>query len=195
MAGFDELLSLLLVDKAAPACAAHCGRESGECPMESACRVADLILGNAPNVRLGFSSAARHIVERDQCTTISSFNAFARSFEARSQTDMSMAEYLDSCRTDPMRYANAAERLLAAIGEPQMIDTAKDPRLGRIFSNRTIRGYPAFAGFCGMEDTIERIVGVLPACGAGPGGAQADPLSARPGRRRQVVARRAARSR
>ncbi len=63
------------------------------------------------------------------------FNAFARSYEARSETDMSMAEYLESCRGDPMRYANAAERLLAAIGEPQMIDTAKDPRLGRIFLN------------------------------------------------------------
>jgi serine protein kinase len=87
------------------------------------------------------------------------FSAVARSFEARSQTDLSMAEYLESCRTDPMRYANAAERLLAAIGEPQMIDTAKDRRLGRIFSNRTIRGYPAFADFHGMEDTIERIVG------------------------------------
>ena len=57
------------------------------------------------------------------------FNAFARSFEVRSETDMSMAEYLESCRGDPMRYANAAERLLAAIGEPQMIDTAKDARL------------------------------------------------------------------
>src|ERR1700756_4061729 len=87
------------------------------------------------------------------------FNAFARSFEARSQTDMSMAEYLESCRGDPMRYANAAERLLAAIGEPQMIDTAKDARLGRIFFNRTMRTYPAFSGFHGMEDTIERIVG------------------------------------
>src|SRR5512132_1223111 len=87
------------------------------------------------------------------------FNAFARSYEARSETDMSMAEYLESCRGDPMRYANAAERLLAAIGEPQMIDTAKDPRLGRIFLNRTMRLYPAFAGFYGMEDTIERIVG------------------------------------
>jgi PrkA AAA domain len=72
---------------------------------------------------------------------------------------MSMAEYLESCRGDPMRYANAAERLLAAIGEPQMIDTAKDPRLGRIFLNRTMRAYPAFAGFHGMEETIERIVG------------------------------------
>src|ERR1700691_3819387 len=86
------------------------------------------------------------------------FNAFARSFEARSETDMSMAEYLESCRDDPMRYATAAERLLAAIGEPQMIDTAKAPRLGRIFLNRTIRIYPAFAGFFGMEETIERIV-------------------------------------
>src|ERR1700754_3173754 len=87
------------------------------------------------------------------------FNAFARSFEARSQTDMSMAEYLESCRNDPLRYANAAERLLAAIGEPQMVDTAKDARLGRIFLNRTMRTYPAFTGFHGMEETIERIVG------------------------------------
>src|SRR6202162_4342173 len=91
--------------------------------------------------------------------TDSLFNACARSYEARSETDMSMAEYLESCRDDPMRYANAAERLLAAIGEPQMIDTAKDARLGRIFLNRTMRAYPAFAGFYGMEETIERIVG------------------------------------
>src|SRR6202790_3504495 len=86
------------------------------------------------------------------------FNAFAKSFEARSGTDMPMAEYLEACRGDPMRYANAAERLLAAIGEPQMIDTARHPRLGRIFLNRTIRTYPAFEGFYGMEETIERIV-------------------------------------
>jgi serine protein kinase len=57
------------------------------------------------------------------------------------------------CDTPTQRSA-----LLAAIGEPQMIDTAKDPRLGRIFLNRTIRVYPAFAGFYGMEETIERIV-------------------------------------
>jgi serine protein kinase len=86
------------------------------------------------------------------------FNAFARSFEARRETDMPIGEYLEACRTDPMRYANAAERILAAIGEPQMVDTAKDPRLGRIFLNRTIRVYPAFSGFYGMEETIERIV-------------------------------------
>jgi serine protein kinase len=86
------------------------------------------------------------------------FNAFVRSFEARRETEMSLPEYLDGCRSDPMRYASATERLLAAIGEPQIIDTAKDARLGRIFLNRTIRAYPAFAGFYGMEETIERIV-------------------------------------
>src|ERR1051325_2492482 len=54
----------------------------------------------------------------------------------------------------------AAERLLKAIGDPIMVDTAQDPRLGRIFMNRTIKVYPAFADdFFGMEDTIERIVG------------------------------------
>ena len=51
------------------------------------------------------------------------------------------------------------ERILAAIGEPTVVDTAKDARLGRIFMNRTIRVYPAFADdFFGMEETVERIV-------------------------------------
>ena len=40
-----------------------------------------------------------------------------------------------------------------------MIDTAKDPRLGRIFLNRTMRAYPAYAGFHGMEETIEHSPG------------------------------------
>jgi predicted Ser/Thr protein kinase len=34
-------------------------------------------------------------------------------------------------------------------------------RLDRIFMNRTIRMYPAFSEFYGMEETIERIVGFL----------------------------------
>ncbi len=55
-------------------------------------------------------------------------------------------------------YASAPERILDAIGKPEFIDTARDPRLGRIFMNRTIRTYPAFSEFYGMEETIERIV-------------------------------------
>ncbi|MCI0754581.1 PrkA family serine protein kinase [Teichococcus vastitatis] len=79
--------------------------------------------------------------------------------EQRREVEMSLADYLEQCRTDPGCYASAAERMLRAIGEPETINTAKDARLGRIFLNRTIRVYPAFAEFHGMEDTIERIVG------------------------------------
>jgi len=87
------------------------------------------------------------------------FSAYTRSYETRRESEMSLAEYLEACRADPMMYASAAERLLAAIGEPEMVDTSKDARLGRIFMNRTIRVYPAFSEFYGMEETIERIVG------------------------------------
>ena len=87
------------------------------------------------------------------------FADYARAYEFRRETDMSISEFLEACRTDPGHYASAPERILQAIGEPTVVDTAKDVRLGRIFLNRTIRTYPAFAEFYGMEETIERIVG------------------------------------
>jgi serine protein kinase len=86
------------------------------------------------------------------------FESYARTFEARRETIMTLPEYLEGCRDNPLMHASAHERLLAAIGEPEMIDTSKDQRLGRIFMNRTLRVYPAFAEFYGMEETIERIV-------------------------------------
>lgn len=86
------------------------------------------------------------------------FSEFTRNYEARRQAEMTLEEYLRGCRGDPMMYASAPERLLAAIGEPEIIDTSKDQRLGRIFMNRTIRRYQSFAEFHGMEETIERIV-------------------------------------
>jgi serine protein kinase len=89
------------------------------------------------------------------------FQSYARAFEGRRETEMSLKDFLQACRNDPMMHAGAAERLLEAIGEPDVIDTAKDARLGRIFMNRTIRIYPAFSEFYGMEDTIERIVSFL----------------------------------
>ncbi len=89
------------------------------------------------------------------------FAAYARTFEATREAEMTLPEYLEACRDHPMMYATATERLLAAIGEPEMVDTAKDARLGRIFMNRTMRIYPPFSEFYGMEETIERIVGFL----------------------------------
>jgi len=86
------------------------------------------------------------------------FKSYARTYEARREIEMSLGDYLEACKGDPMMYAGAPERILAAIGEPEMVDTSRDPRLGRIFMNRTMRVYPAFAEFFGMEETIERIV-------------------------------------
>ena len=39
-----------------------------------------------------------------------------------------------------------------------MVDTSRDSRLSRIFSNKLIKRYPAFSEFYGMEEAIEQIV-------------------------------------
>ena len=79
-------------------------------------------------------------------------------YSATQEEEMSLEEYLDLCRRDPSAYASAAERMLAAIGEPEVVDTRNDPRLSRLFSNRMIRRYPAFREFYGLEDAINQIV-------------------------------------
>ncbi|SKA07192.1 PrkA family serine protein kinase [Consotaella salsifontis] len=89
------------------------------------------------------------------------FDTYSQAYEARRETLMTVQDYLEACRYDPLMFAGPHERLLAAIGEPEFIDTAQDSRLGRIFQNRTIRAYPAFAEFYGMEETVERIVAFL----------------------------------
>ena len=87
------------------------------------------------------------------------FDLCSSLFDSRRQTEISLRDYLTLCRDQPTTFANAAERMLAAIGEPQVIDTSCDPRMGRIFMNRSIKRYPTFSDFFGMEETIERIVG------------------------------------
>jgi serine protein kinase len=79
-------------------------------------------------------------------------------YSAAQETELSLEEYLDLCRSDSTAYANAAERMLAAIGEPEVVDTRNDPRLSRLFSNRIIRRYPAFKEFYGMDEAINQIV-------------------------------------
>ncbi|MBT2132369.1 PrkA family serine protein kinase [Aliiroseovarius lamellibrachiae] len=84
---------------------------------------------------------------------------FAEQYAETREREMSLQDYLNGCKSDPSMYANVAERMLRAIGEEEQVDTSKDPRLGLIFQNRTIKRYAAFIDFYGMEDTIERIVG------------------------------------
>ncbi len=86
------------------------------------------------------------------------FNKFQARYQAVQQEELTLQEYLQRCKEDPTSYANAAERLLSAIGEPEMVETSRDSRLSRIFSNKLIKRYPAFAEFYGMEEAIEQIV-------------------------------------
>lgn len=85
-------------------------------------------------------------------------NKFKQNFTKHNEADLSIDEYLQLCKDNPLAYATAHERMLAAIGEPEFINTADDSRLSRIFQNRVIARYPAFKEFYGMEDAIERIV-------------------------------------
>ncbi len=89
------------------------------------------------------------------------FEHYKSRYEAAKEEEYSIQEYLELCKKDKSCYASAAERLLMAIGQPELIDTAQDPKLSRLFSNRVIARYPAFAEFYGMEDAIEQIVSYL----------------------------------
>ena len=86
---------------------------------------------------------------------------YTRRFVDNKEEEMSLGDYLELCRTDPNAYANPAERLLMAIGEPEMIDTRHDPVLSRLFSNKIIPHYRVFDEFYGLEEPIEQIVGFL----------------------------------
>jgi len=83
----------------------------------------------------------------------------AQDNQTRRTETFTLTEYLELAKTNPDVYATAAERMLKAIGEPELLDTSQDPRLSRIYLNKTLKVYPAFRDFYGMEDTIERIVG------------------------------------
>jgi serine protein kinase len=89
------------------------------------------------------------------------FEHFQQRYEQHKEEELSINEFLDVCKKDSAAYANAAERLLLAIGAPEMIDTSQHPTLSRIFSNRVIARYPAFNDFYGMEEAIEQIVSYL----------------------------------
>lgn len=76
-----------------------------------------------------------------------------------SEEELTINEYLELCKKDNSVYLGPAERMLKAIGEPEIIDTKNDQRLSRIHFNKIIKTYPAFKEFYGIEDVIEQIVG------------------------------------
>ena len=90
---------------------------------------------------------------------MSVIKSIVKNYQKQKDQEFSLDEYLELCKTDKMTFASPAERLLDAIGEPELIDTQKDPELGRVFQNRTIKVYPAFADFFGMTEVVEQVVG------------------------------------
>ncbi|MEM8561107.1 MAG: PrkA family serine protein kinase [Pseudomonadota bacterium] len=86
------------------------------------------------------------------------FSHYQDRYEATQQEEYSLQEYLELCKSDPSAYATSAERMLLAIGEPELVETSRDPRLSRIFGNKMIRRYEAFHEFYGMEECIQQIV-------------------------------------
>ncbi len=89
------------------------------------------------------------------------FKRYLSRYEEGREENLSLQQYLELCKKDPLTYASAAERLLKAIGEPELVDTRNDQRLSRIFQNKVLKIYPAFEEFYGMEDAIEQIVSYL----------------------------------
>ncbi|MFP5404928.1 MAG: PrkA family serine protein kinase [Gammaproteobacteria bacterium] len=89
---------------------------------------------------------------------MSIFARYQSRYEAAQEEEMSVQDYLDLCKRDPTAYASPAERMLMAIGEPELRDTRLDPRSSRIFANKVLKIYPAFDEFYGMEEVIEHIV-------------------------------------
>ncbi len=55
---------------------------------------------------------------------MSIFSHFQQRFESTRQEEISLQEYLEICKQDRSAYATAAERMLMAIGEPELFDTA-----------------------------------------------------------------------
>jgi serine protein kinase len=86
------------------------------------------------------------------------FQNYAARYERTREEEYSLQEYLEICKRDRLAYASAAERMLAAIGEPELLDTRNDSRLSRIFSNKVVKIYPAFREFYGTEEVIEQVV-------------------------------------
>jgi serine protein kinase len=82
------------------------------------------------------------------------FSGYRDDFVRAQDEEMGLEDFLHYCKTDRMAYASSHECVLEAIGKPQLLNTADDPRLSRIFQNRVIQVWDAFSEFHGMEETL-----------------------------------------
>ena len=57
---------------------------------------------------------------------------FVARYARTREEELSIDEYLVECKRNPLAYATAAERMLTAIGAPELLDTRNEPRLSRL---------------------------------------------------------------
>lgn len=72
------------------------------------------------------------------------FEQFAEEYGRTKLVEMTLQDYLLGCREDAAMRATAAERMVGAIGEPELIDTSQDQRLSRIFLKERLINVPAW---------------------------------------------------
>ncbi len=82
------------------------------------------------------------------------FSEYQESFVRALDEEMGLDDFLRFCKSERMAYASAHECVLEAIGKPTLVNTAEDPRLSRIFQNRSIQLWNTFSEFHGMEETL-----------------------------------------
>lgn len=74
----------------------------------------------------------------------------------RTERVLPLREYLTQFNARNETFSdNVFGALRRAVGTPEIVNTAKSEKLGRRFSNRVIKIYPAFHDFYGLEDTIQ----------------------------------------
>ncbi len=117
---------------------------------------------------------------------------FAARFERSTEEELSLEEYLAECKRNPLAYATAAERMLKAIGEPQMMDTRNDSRLSRhLRRTRSSRSTPPSPSSTAWRTRSSRSSSYFRHAAQGLEEKKQILLSAGPGGRRQELDRRA----
>jgi len=82
---------------------------------------------------------------------MSIFNHYQKRYESTQEEELSIQEFLELCRSDPKTYATASERMLHAIGEPEFIDTSREPRMSRIFQIKSSNAIQPLMSFMGWK--------------------------------------------